>query len=73
MFFDVKDVNGQTWTINADDVACLQPVARIYGYSFADGAFLVLRNGMSIALYEGAAARAREQLSLSSSMKAHGS
>jgi hypothetical protein len=73
MFFDVKDVNGQTWTLDADDVVFLQPATRVDGYSSANGAFLVLRNGMSIALYEGAAARAREQLSLSSSMKAHGS
>lgn len=73
MFFDVKNVNGQTWTINAGDVACLQPAARIDGYSSADGAFLVLRNGVSIALYEDAAAQAREKLSLYSGMKTHGS
>jgi hypothetical protein len=72
MFFDVKDVKGRTWTVNAEDVVCLQPAERIEGNAFGTGMFVILRNGMSITVYDSVAAKVKEQLWLYSTVKAHG-
>jgi hypothetical protein len=50
-FVQVVDVEKRTVFLNTEEIAVMQGVDRVDGYSFADGFAVVLKNGATYRLY----------------------